>query len=357
MTNVTEDLAPAAHHIGPPVFTILVMVVTFLLGVPGNLMVIWITSWNMKWTVNTVWFWNLALADVTCCLFLPLSIAQFFYEDWLYGPALCKVVPGIVHLTMFASVFTLVAISIDRCLLVVQPVWAQNKRSLRMAWALCGVIWVLSFLMCLPVYLHRKMFRHDNILYCDYDINEQSHNVGIDEDYDYDILHSNHSSLNYGTEEDLTMDNKPLQSLRVTITYTRMVFGFLIPLLIVSTSYTLLALKIKNIRLFKVGKKITKVALGIVVAFFVTWAPYHILGVLTLYFDNQFLEILDGLSVALAYFNSCINPILYVFMGNDMKGRVHQSVRRVMQIALSEELSRSTERTRSRLTAEDSQAL
>ncbi|XP_073451551.1 C3a anaphylatoxin chemotactic receptor-like [Aquarana catesbeiana] len=350
MTNVTEDLAPATDQINPPVFSMIVMVLTFLVGVPGNLMVIWITTWNMKWTVNTIWFWNLALADVTCCLFLPLSIAQFFYEDWLYGPALCKVVPVIVHLTMFASVFTLVAISIDRCLLVVQPVWAQNKRSLRMAWVFCGVIWMLSFLMCLPALLHRKMFSHDNSSYCNYDINEQSHlNVEIDEHFDYD---SNHSLLNYGTEED-----SQLQCLLVKITYSRMVFGFLIPLLIVSTSYILLAFKIKNTRLFKVSRKTTKVALGIVVAFFVTWAPYHIVGVLQLYFHDQFLERLDELSVALAYFNSCINPILYVFMGKDMKGRVQQSVRRVMQNALSEELSRSTERTRSKLTTEDSQAL
>ncbi|XP_077311822.1 C3a anaphylatoxin chemotactic receptor-like [Lithobates pipiens] len=355
MRNVTEDLAPAAHQINPPVFSILVMVVTFLVGVPGNLMVIWITSCNMKWTVNTIWFWNLALADVTCCLFLPLSIAQLFYEEWLYGPALCKVVPVIVHLTMFASVFTLVAISVDRCLLVVQPVWAQNKRSLRMAWVLCGVIWMLSFLMCLPALLHRKTFSLDNITDCNYyDIIEQSHlNVDTVEDFDYELFYANHSFLNYGTED---VDSQP-QPLLIKITYTRMVFGFLIPLLIVSTSYILLAFRIRNTRLFKVSRKTTKVALGVVVAFFVTWAPYHILGVLVLYFKDEFLERLDDLSVALAYFNSCINPILYVFMGKDMKGRVQQSVRRVMQNALSEELSRSTERTRSRITAEDSQAL
>ncbi|CAI9593874.1 unnamed protein product [Staurois parvus] len=273
----------------------------------------------MKWTVNTIWFWNLALADVTCCLFIPLSIAQFFYEDWLYGPALCKVLPVIVHLTMFASVFTLVAISVDRCLLVVQPVWAQNKRNLRMAWVLCVVIWMLSFLMCLPAVLHRKTVSSHNITYCNYETDNHLH-------FNVDHVANN-------------------------------TFWFSDPLLIVSTSYILLASKVKNTRLLKVGRKTTKVALGIVVAFFATWAPYHIVGVLSLYFQDQFLERLDDLSVALAYFNSCINPIIYVFLGKNMKSRVQQSIRRIMQNALSEEGSRSTERTRSKLTTEDSRAV
>ncbi|XP_018408705.1 PREDICTED: C3a anaphylatoxin chemotactic receptor-like [Nanorana parkeri] len=340
MMNVTEDSESNTHHFSQQVLTTIVMTVTFLVGVPGNMMVIWITCWKMKRTVNTIWFWNLAMADVTCCLFIPLSIVQLFHGEWLYGPALCKILPVIVHLTMFASVFTLVAISIDRCLLVVQPVWAQNKRSLRMAWALCVVIWMLSFLMCLPAVLHRKTILYDNITFCLYI---------YDEDYDDDAI--DHSLSHNSTDEDYQ-----IPPLDITITFTRMIFGFLIPLLIVSSSYILLASKVQSSRLFKVGRKTTKVVLCIVVAFFVTWAPYHIIGVIMLYFSNTIVETLNSLSVALVYLNSCINPILYVFMGKDMKKRVQQSVRMLMQNAFSEEVSRSTERTRSKLTTEDSMA-
>ncbi|CAI9609237.1 unnamed protein product [Staurois parvus] len=80
----------------------------------------------MKRRVSTVWFWNLALADIICCSFVPPILANIFYSRWLYGKALCKILPCILIFNMFSSVFTLVAISIDRCILVVWPVWAQN---------------------------------------------------------------------------------------------------------------------------------------------------------------------------------------------------------------------------------------
>lgn len=342
MINVTEE--SNTHHFHPHVFSTIVMAITFLVGVPGNMIVIWITSWKMKRTVNTIWFWNLAVADLTCCLFIPLSIVPLFHHDWLYGPAMCKIVPMIVHLTMYASVFTLVAISIDRCLLVVQPVWAQNKRSLQMAWILCLVIWMLSFLMCLPSILHRKAILYANVTYCMY--------IYEDYDYEYDYDATDHSS-----SDNSTFEHDGPHPVYVTITYTRMIFGFLIPLLIVSSCYILLASKVQSTRLFKVGKKTTKVVLSIVVAFFVTWAPFHIIGVILLYLNTPLLQSLDSLSMALAYFNSCINPVLYVFMGKDMKKKVRQSVRGLMQNAFSEEISRSTERTRSKLTTEDSMAI
>nr|DBA14921.1 TPA: hypothetical protein GDO54_004197 [Pyxicephalus adspersus] len=335
-------------------FAIVVMVLTVLVGVPGNMMVIWITSVRMKWTVNTIWFWNLALADVTCCIFIPFSIAQLFHHEWLYGSGLCKVIPTIIHLTMFASVFTLVAISVDRCLLVVQPVWAQNHRTLRMAWILCLFIWMLSFVMCLPAVLYRKTFLFDNISICIYIFDDYMYmDYENNDPQDYEHNATNNSLLHYGTEE----ENMQIHPTELIITYTRMVFGFLIPLLIVSTSYFLLASKVQSTRLFKVGRKTTKVAFGIVVAFFITWAPYHIIGVTALYYFSPIINTLNGLSVALAYFNSCINPILYVFMGKNMKSRVRQTIRGIMQNALSDEVSRSTERTRSKLTNEDSMAL
>ncbi|XP_018408679.1 PREDICTED: C3a anaphylatoxin chemotactic receptor-like [Nanorana parkeri] len=326
MSNANTDQASTIVSI-ELVFAILIMIITALVGIPGNFLVLWITGVKVKRTPMNIWFWNLALADMTCCLTFPFFIVQFFYDEWLYGPALCKIIPSTIVFTMFASIFTLVAISIDRCILVIQPVWAKNHRTLRMVWIICLAIWTLSFLMCLPVVLYRTTFTEKNLTQCGY--------------RQMDLQHSNGSDINVETY--VSFPDK-------TVTYTRIIFGFLIPLLIISASYARLASKIKQTRFVKVGRKTTKVVICIVIAFCVSWTPYHIMGIILLYSnkENPVVTNLDYLSQVLAYSNSCINPILYVFLGKDMKSRVRQSLRELMENVFTEELTKSTDHRRAK---------
>ncbi|CAI9593875.1 unnamed protein product [Staurois parvus] len=76
--------------------------------------------------MTTILFGNLALADITCCLLLPFSIVQYFYSQWLRSHDVCKILPFIIILNMYTSFFTLVAISVDRWILVVHPVWGRE---------------------------------------------------------------------------------------------------------------------------------------------------------------------------------------------------------------------------------------
>lgn len=154
MFNVTSEVEPTTFYSPEHMFTILVLSFTILVGVPSNSLVLWVTSVKMKRTVTTILFGNLALADITCCLFLPFSAVQLFYSEWLHSHALCKILPFIILLNMYTSFFTLVAISVDRWILVVHPVWARNHRRIKMAWMICSAIWLLSFTICLPVAIY-----------------------------------------------------------------------------------------------------------------------------------------------------------------------------------------------------------
>ncbi|XP_072280608.1 C3a anaphylatoxin chemotactic receptor-like [Pyxicephalus adspersus] len=327
MSSASDNQESTSQH----VFTILIMVITALLGIPGNFLVLWITGIKMKKTAINIWFSNLALVDMTCCLTFPFFIVQLFYDGWIYGPALCKILPSVVLFTMFASIFTLVAISVDRCILVVYPVWAKNHRTLQMAWIICLVIWLFSFLMCLPTVLYKTTFTKNSLTKCGY-----KHGG---------FQYSNGSYIS--VETFVSFPDK-------TVTFTRMIFGFLIPLFIISASYACLTSKVKQTRFLKVGHKTTKVVIVIVIAFCVSWAPYHIMGIILLYFDNPVVTNLDLLSHALAYSNSCINPFLYVFLGKDMKNRVRQSLRELLENVFSEEVAKSSTYSRSKNTKEDS---
>lgn len=162
---------------------------TFLLGLPGNGLVLWVAGLKMQRTVNTVWFLHLTLADFLCCLSLPFSLAHVALQGhWPYGWFLCKLIPSIIILNMFASVFLLTAISLDRCLMVLRPIWCQNHRNVRTAFAICGCIWMASFAMCIPVFVYRETFTVDDYEMCGYNFGPSSSYDYPDYTYDLNLL-------------------------------------------------------------------------------------------------------------------------------------------------------------------------
>ncbi|XP_051726432.1 C3a anaphylatoxin chemotactic receptor-like [Ctenopharyngodon idella] len=287
---------------------------TLILGVPGNAFVVYVAGMKMKRTVNTVGFLNLAIADLFCCLSTLYFVAEnFLEENWLDGSVfMCKIVPFIMHITMFASVFTLSLISLDRFTLVITPVWAKNHRSLLIARLSSVAAWVLALILSLP-FMMIKENSTDGISYC----------------------------LQYEFEK---------EEMYRRLCIIRFVFGFLIPLICITTCYGFIAHKLGRSH-FNSGR-VFRIMLAIIVAFFLCWLPYHIVHLIII-FDNDwetsnFLValVVYPLAISLAYVNSCLNPILYVFMGKDFKSNVKLSLRHVFERAFSEEgtqVSRSTQ--------------
>uniref|UniRef100_A0A493TYF6 G-protein coupled receptors family 1 profile domain-containing protein n=1 Tax=Anas platyrhynchos platyrhynchos TaxID=8840 RepID=A0A493TYF6_ANAPP len=147
-----EDSATSPMH----VLSMVVYSVACLLGVTGNGLVIWIAGFKMKKTVNSVWFLNLAIADFIFTFFLPLSIAYTALGfHWPFGKLLCKLNSTIAFLNMFASVFLLTVISMDRCVSVAFPVWSHNRRSPELAARIALGTWVLALLLSSPYLVFR----------------------------------------------------------------------------------------------------------------------------------------------------------------------------------------------------------
>ncbi|XP_065120335.1 C3a anaphylatoxin chemotactic receptor [Paramisgurnus dabryanus] len=298
------------------VTSLILYFLTFLLGVPGNAFVVYIAGMKMKRTINTIWFLNLAIADLLCCLSIPFSVAEIFLEHhWPYGSAMCKILPSVVVVNMFASVFTLNIISLDRFILVITPVWAQNHRSLSKAWISCVVVWVLALALSLPFMMLRETYTHDelNITECTY----------------------------HGSEEEETFERSGVLSI------IRFVFGFFIPLVCIAICYGIIARKLGRSN-FRSGRAF-RIMLAVIVCFFLCWFPYHCVDLIRMYGGESSSSValtVDPLAISLAYINSCLNPVLYVFMGQDFKEKVRLSLRRVFERAFSEEgthTSRSTQ--------------
>ncbi|XP_062239519.1 chemokine-like receptor 1 [Platichthys flesus] len=302
------------------VFLLVVSVVTFLLGFFGNALVIWISGFKMKKTVNTTWYLSLAISDFVFCTFLPFSITNMVMEEWLFGSFLCKFTSSIMFVNMFSSVFLLVFISIDRCISVMFPVWAQNQRTVNKAAGVAVLAWILGIALSIPSMIFRDVRSHlgRTICFNNYTLHQDSHKI---------------------------------------VAVSRLIVGFVIPFIIIIVCYSIIILKLRTSRMTKSSKPL-KVMSSLVAAFFICWLPYHVFVLLELNHQSYDHGILiSGLKVgaSMAAANSFLNPVLYVFMGNDFKQKFKSSVLSKMENAMAEE-GRTTSRYLSRSSSMDGRA-
>nr|XP_033770171.1 chemokine-like receptor 1 [Geotrypetes seraphini] len=291
------------------ILSIVIFSIAFIFGVIGNGLVIWVSGCKMKKTVNNMWFLNLAIADFIFTLFLPLTITQNVMKlHWPFGKFICKINSMLGIINMYASVFFLMVISIDRCISVVFPVWSQNHRTPRLATIVVLIIWCLSILFSLPAPIFRDTFTSpQNITFC-----------------------FNNYALNTDTR------NPQAVTLRATrhkaITIVRFIFGFFIPFFVIVTCYSIIALFLQKSRLTPKSRKTFRIITAVIVSFFLCWFPFHVFSFLelSLYRDysckvQQVVRIGTLIASSLAFLNSCINPILYVFIGRDAQTTIRKS--------------------------------
>ncbi|KAL8219444.1 UNVERIFIED_CONTAM: hypothetical protein K2H54_024701 [Gekko kuhli] len=312
------------------IFSMVIYSLAFVLGVIGNGLVIFITGFHMKRTVNTVWFLNLAVADFTFTLFLPLSIAYLALGfHWPFGEAMCKLNSTMAFINLYASVYLLMVISIDRCISVLRPVWAQNHRNHRCASFVAFGVWVLALVLSLPNIHFRKTAWNGDVINC--------------------YTKYNHDEI------------QAFVTHRAMI-ILRFIFGFVIPFPVIIICYGAIVLRLRRDRLARSSKPF-KVITAVIVAFFVCWFPYHVFSFVEIraYEDPTLhLAVIIGipLTSSLAFINSCLNPILYVFMGHDFKERLRRSIVSVFENAFAEEESHSTMQTKTKSSEDqDSQDL
>ncbi|XP_053308191.1 chemerin-like receptor 1 [Spea bombifrons] len=307
--------------------SIVIYSIAFILGTVGNGLVIWITGFRMKRTVNTVWFLNLAIADFIFTFFLPLSIVYTALGfNWPFGTLLCKLNSTVAFLNLFASVFLLTVISADRCVSVVRPVWSQNHRTPRLASIIALFVWLTAFFLCSPYLAFRDTVRDDeaNVTHC-------YNNYAFSNDFD-------------------DVEVVALRSMRHQIMISvRFLFGFLLPFGLIVVFYSLMALKLRRSHLSWSSRPF-RVMASVVVVFFLCWFPYHILSVMEVvmhHWKNKTLSIAvlvgSPLATSLAFFNSCLNPFLYVFLGREFKESLRRSILSAFESAFSEEQGKTND--------------
>ncbi|XP_017206565.1 formyl peptide receptor 2-like [Danio rerio] len=275
----------AVEDKGFKIFLACIFFSTVSVGLIGNGLVIFLAGCRMKMTFNSIWFLNLAIADFIFILFsitnasLTLSKQHSVVKEYFLFIA--------TSINLFASIWSLVVISLDRCLCTWMAVWAQNNRTLRKARIICIIIWVSSIGYILP----------------------------------------------YFTVFNITGT--------ILVTYGFIVV-FLIPFLIIASSYIAIGVKINRLKKRKQLRSY-RLIITVILTFFICSFPHNVCWIWMVWAKNNNWTLTDQFwklfvfTFYLMNLNSSLNPFLYVFMCDDFKKKLKQSLVLVLETAFAED--------------------
>lgn len=262
-----------------------------------------------------MWLVNLAIADLIFCFTRVLSLTKkLFFDHWPFGVFLCKFNGFFKYTNMFCSVFLLAVISLDRALCVWQPVFTKRRRTLWVARVVAICVWITSVVFSTPYFVYRQVYEKNNISKCSLDVKESKENSGA----------------------------------KLALYSIRFLCGFMLPFMVILICYILAGIGIRRTRLSGKSRPL-RILASLVVAFFLCWAPYHCLLLVKMVDSkNVVVKIWHPLAKGVAYFNSCVNPILYFCMGLDVRGRFRQSLSGVYRRALADDVDGQTTQSNDR---------
>lgn len=93
-------------------------------------------------SVANYYILNLAIADELFVLTLPFLCVATYTGDWMFGDAACRLTYTLRETYKYASLLTLLALSVDRCLATYHRL--AHLRSIAVGIGVCVVVWVVS---------------------------------------------------------------------------------------------------------------------------------------------------------------------------------------------------------------------
>ncbi|KAK9402980.1 Mrgprh: Mas-related G-protein coupled receptor member H [Crotalus adamanteus] len=116
------------------------------IGFMGNGYIIWLLGFQVKRNHFTTFILNLAIADFGFLMSVVIyNIYGFIeFEGSTVFYIICAFFFQMMH---FNSHFLLTAISIDRCVAVLFPVWHHCSQPKRLSSTVCVLLWIASFLL------------------------------------------------------------------------------------------------------------------------------------------------------------------------------------------------------------------
>lgn len=264
-------------------FTSILYSLTFLLSLLGNSLVLWIlVKYENLTSLTNLFIVNLCITDLAFSCTLPFWIVDYYY-GWILGDFLCKAVSAIFSVSYYCGVIFLTIMTIFRYLSVVDPLSTMRSQTKKRSVLVSLAIWSIGVLVVVPEIIFTEVVPNNDQQRCEY-VNSTWKFVEL-------CLQIAFFLCSFST---------------IAICYIRM-----LKILLGSRSQK----RYRTVRLI----------FAIVLVFFLSWAPYNVLGFL--YFSSSTLRIklncesrnhvyfAYDISRKIAFCHCCLNPVLYVFVG------------------------------------------
>ena len=307
MTDNATDALPGGFQVPRNIkigVTILAVIV-FILATIGNTLVIYIvfTVTHMRNSTNTL-IANMAIADLLMTIDIPYILKWVYvWDKWFgtfMGTVLCKFFHSAQVGSLAASVFSLVAISLDRSFGILFPMKTiMTRNAVRLAIAMT---WLGALALTIPLMIAVK-------------------NTELQ-----------------GMEYFSCKENWPPMSQK---TYNTFLFttAYIIPLTIVTAVYCLAGLRLWRRKLPGFGnlpahrraqassRRATAMLITVMIVFALSWFPFQALEMIRVYKPTLIPEIPMEVHFVIPWFgycNSAINPILYVIFSENYRSEFNR---------------------------------
>ncbi|XP_017882301.1 allatostatin-A receptor-like [Ceratina calcarata] len=262
-----------------------------ILGLIGNFLVVIVVAANpgMRSTTNILII-NLAVADLLFVIFcIPFTATDFVLPFWPFGNFWCKMVQYLIIVTAFASVYTLVLMSLDRYLAVVHPITSITWRTENYAIVAICIAWAMILAISAPAFFIHGEFQED--------------------------------SSNGTTCRILPQYSWP------TFQISFFLVSYLLPLLLICFFYICMLIRLwrgdrVSAESAERRRRVTTLVFVVVGVFAFCWCPIQVILVtksLDMYPASSATIMVQITSHILAYMNSCVNPILYAFLSDSFR--------------------------------------
>ncbi|XP_010287027.1 PREDICTED: neuropeptide FF receptor 1 [Phaethon lepturus] len=292
----------------------------FLMCMIGNILVCVIVVKNRQMrTVTNMFILNLAISDLLVGIFcMPTTLVDNLITGWPFDNTMCKMSGLVQGMSVSASVFTLVAIAVERFRCIVHPF--RQKLTLRKALVTITIIWVLALLIMCPAAITLTVTR---------------------EEYHFMVDTYNNSYPLYSCWE--AWPETGMRRIYTTVLFSHI---YVAPLALIVVMYARIAFKLfksaapargqeepEGRRVSRRKAKVINMLIIVALFFTLSWLPLWTLMLLTDY--GQLSEGQLRLVTVyvfpfahwLAFFNSSANPIIYGYFNENFRRGFQEAFR------------------------------
>ncbi|KAM9803611.1 C-X-C chemokine receptor type 2-like isoform X2 [Syngnathus typhle] len=285
------------------VFISIFYIAVFLLAIPGNLVVALVIGLSKQaLPPSDLYLLHLGVADLLLAITLPFWSTSIS-KGWVFGDALCKIVTIVQELSFYSSILFLTCISVDRYTVIVRAMETRRSNRRLVSWGICAAVWSVGALLSLPGLLYSSFSSSGHMVCAEF----------------YDP----------GSADEWRLATRVL----------RHSLGFVVPLAVMLPCYGVTIQRLLRIRGGLQRQRAMRVIVFVVVAFLLCWTPYHIAVMTDTFFRARIVQYgcaarmaVDRAVLAthsLGLLHSCVNPVLYAFVGEKFRRRLQQLMRKM----------------------------